>query len=93
MGGGLDFGSMTRYDKIVMSYKMLHGQCPEKLKNRFAYRSQVSNYQTRNSDKLQITRPRLELTKKSFCFSVERGWNACQELSEELVISLSLKST
>ena len=38
-------------------------------------RSQVSNCQARYSDKLQIIRPRLELTRKSFCFSGAKSWN------------------
>ena len=38
------------YDKLVMVHEMLSGHCPKKLKNRFACKSQVSYYQTRNSD-------------------------------------------
>ena len=71
----LDVHSMIRYDKLVMTYKILNRECPEKIKNVFKFRSEISNYQTRNSDALQVIRLRLELTKKSFCYSAAKSWN------------------
>ena len=62
-----DVRSVIRYDKLV-THEMLNGQYSEKSKNRFTCRSEVSNYQTRNSDKLQ-------LTKEIFCFSTAKSWN------------------
>ncbi len=71
----LNVRSLITYDKLLMTYKIVNGQCPEKLKGKFKLISQISNYQARNSDPLQIPRPRLEITKKSFSYSAVKSWN------------------
>ena len=58
----------------MITHKMLNRECPERMKNLFKLRSEISNYQARNSDALQVIRSRLELT-KSFCYSAEKIWN------------------
>ena len=65
----LSLRSMIRYYKLLTKHKMSNGQCPGKLKNRFTCRFQVSNYQTRNSDKLQIVVPRLGSRKRDSTLS------------------------
>ena len=47
-----------------MMHEIVNRQCLNILKNHFACRSQVSNYQTRNSDKLQIIRLHLSSQKR-----------------------------
>ena len=48
------FGCIIGYNELMVTHEMTNGQCPKALKSQFAYRSQISNYQTRNSDILQI---------------------------------------
>ena len=57
---------LIRYDRLVMTHKILHGNCPDNLENRFMRRSQISSYSTSNSQNLHLPKPRLEFTKKSF---------------------------
>ena len=61
-----------KLDQAVMVRKFLNGQCPQVLKQTFTKRSQVSKYETRRSDDLQVPRTRLEITKKSFSYKVPR---------------------
>ena len=50
-------------------------KCPEILKQEFTKRSQVSKYETRRANDLQVPRPRLEITKKSFSYKGAKVWN------------------
>ena len=61
------------FDKAVLTYKIIHGLCPDKLKNKFTQRSMVSAYRTRNYLDLQIPRARLEYTKRDY--SAAKVWN------------------
>ena len=89
----LDVRSMTRYDKRVITHEMVNGQCPEKLKNRLHtdLKSLTIKLETLTNFRLQDLA--LNSQKRASAL-VPRGVGiTCQELSEELVISLSLKST
>ena len=59
----------------MMVHKILNEQCPEILKQKFTKRSQVSKYETRRVNDLQIPRPRLEITQKSFSYKGAKVWN------------------
>ena len=58
-----------------MTYKILHGLCPDNLRHKFVERSMVSEYKTRNYRDLQIPKVRLEYAKRSFYFSGVKNWN------------------
>ena len=58
-----------------MTYKILHGLCPENLRHKFLARSMVSEYKTENHRGLQIIKVRLEYAKRSFYFSGVKSWN------------------
>ena len=62
-------------NRLVMTYKILHGNCPDNLQNKFTPRYQISSYPTRNSQNLHLPKPRLEFTKKSFQFTGASAWN------------------
>ena len=44
----LDVKSLISLDLGVMTYKILHGLCPDNLRNKSVERSMVSEYKTRN---------------------------------------------
>ena len=58
-----------------MTYKILHGLCPDNLRNKFVERSMVSEYKTRNHRDLQILKVKLEYAKRSFYLSGVKNWN------------------
>ena len=43
----LDVKSLIPFDQGVMTYKILHGLCPDNLRHKFVERSMVSEYKTR----------------------------------------------
>ena len=53
-------------------HNILDEQCQEIIKQKFTKRSQASKYQTRRVNDLQVPRPRLEITRKSFRIKVPR---------------------
>ena len=55
--------------------KVLNEQCPEILKRKSTKRSQVSNFETRRVNGMQVPRPRLEVTRKSFSYKGAKVWN------------------
>ena len=61
--------SLISFDQGVMTYKILHGLCPDYLRHKFIERSMVSEYKTRNHRDLQVPKGRLEYAKRSFYFS------------------------
>ncbi len=64
-----------KYDQLVMSYKIINRQYPESLLDVHHYRSQQSNYKTRNSRDLQIPRNNLEYLSKGFHYFALRASN------------------
>ena len=67
-----------------MTHKILHGNCPDNLQNKFTRRSQISSYSTRNSHNLHLPKPRLEFTKKSFQFTGATAWNEIPQKYRDL---------
>ena len=66
---------LTKFDRSVMTYKIISRQCPESLWDKYHYRTQHSNYRTRNCRDLQIPRNNLEYVKKGFHYSALKAWN------------------
>ena len=52
-----------------MTYKILHGLCPDNPRHKFVERSMISEYGTRSHRDLQIPMVKLEYAKRSFDFS------------------------
>ena len=88
------------WDMVLMTHEVINGQCPKILTNQFACRSQVSNYQSRNSDTLQIIRLCLGSQKRSTEYLMLLGrislnYNSCFFLSpipRNLIFAYLLKS-
>ena len=66
---------LTKFDRSVMTYKIISRQCPESLWDKNQHRTQHSNYRTRNCRDLQIPRNNLEYVKKGFHYSALKAWN------------------
>ena len=60
---------MLQFDRSVLMFKMINKICPKSLHNKFAERSTISKYDTRNKTDLQI--PRL-----SFTYTGLKTWNS-----------------
>ena len=58
-----------------MVHKILNGQCPDTLEQKFKRRSQISKYETRRVNDLHVTNPGLELTRKSSSYKSGKVWN------------------
>ena len=71
----LSANELMKLDQAMIAHQILNEQCPEILKRKFTKRSQVSKYETRRVNDLQIPRPRLEMTKKSFSYNGAKVWN------------------
>ena len=71
-----------------MTYKILHGLCPDNLHHKFVERSMVSEYGTRNHRDLPIPKVRLAYAKTSFCFSCVKNWNEIPDnvLEQEFLV-------
>ena len=66
---------LIKFDRSVMTYKIINRQCPESLWDKYHQRTQVSNHITRNCRDLQIPRNNLEYVKKGFHYSALKAWN------------------
>ena len=71
----LDVKSLFSFDQEAMTYKILHGLCPDNLRHKFVERSIVYEYKTRNHRDLQIPKVKLEYAKRIFCFLGVKNWN------------------
>ena len=56
--------NIIRYDRNVMTYKIVNRLCPENLFDKYLTTSCFSSYNTRNSQDLQIPRCRTEFSKR-----------------------------
>ena len=63
------------YDRAIMAHKIIGKRCPENLKGKFTRRNRISIYETRKIHDLQIPKPRLELSKRSFSYVGAKVWN------------------
>ena len=71
----LTFEQLIKFDRSVMTYKIINRQCPESLWDKYHPRTQLSNHITRNCRDLQIPRNNLEYVKKGFHYSALKAWN------------------
>ena len=71
----LNVENLFRYDRTVMTYKIVNRLCPESLWNKYHPRSSYSTYNTRHCKDLQIPRYRTEFAKKGFHYAVLASWN------------------
>ena len=68
----LNVENLFRYDRNVMTYKIMNRLCPETLWDKFQLRSFHS---TRHCKDLQIPRYRTEFAKKGFHYAALTSWN------------------
>ena len=80
----LSVENLVRFDRSVMAYKILNKLSPESLWDQYQYKSQYSNYETRNCKDLQIPRLRTEHAKKRFYYSALKALNDIPELKGHL---------
>ena len=71
----LSVSNLIKFDRALMIYKILNGLCPESLNGKLITRSQISKYQTRNQQDLDIPRLNLEFSKTSFFYTGAKAWN------------------
>ena len=55
---------MFQFDRLVLMYKIINKICPESLRDKFAERSSISKYDTRNKTDLQVPRRNLDFSTK-----------------------------
>ena len=68
----LNVENIIRYNRNVMTYKIIDRLCPENLEDKYLPGSCFSTYNVRNSQNLQIPRYGMEFFKKSFhCASLK----------------------
>ena len=85
----LDVRNLIKFDRLITTYKINNGLCPENLKSKFTPRSNISRYNTRKIDDFEIPRLRLEYCKKSFGYQGASAWN---EIPKQIQDSASLSS-
>ena len=66
---------LIKFDRSVMTYKIINKQCPESFWDKYHQRTQLSNRITRNCSDFQIPRNNLEYVKKGFHYSTLKAWN------------------
>ena len=67
-------GRLNSIRKLREIHKILKEMCPENLKGKFTRRTKISKYETRRINDLQIPKPRLEISKKSFSYAGAKVW-------------------
>ena len=87
----LNVENIIRYDRDIMTYKIMNKLCPEKFFNKFLPRSSVSKYNTRHCRDLQIPRYRTEFAKIGFHYSALKAWNDLPAELRELPTQNSFK--
>ena len=87
----LNVENIIRYDRKIMTYKIMNKLCPEKFFNKFLPRSSVSKYNTRHCRDLKIPRYRTEFAKKGFHCSALKAWNDLPATLRELPTQNSFK--
>ena len=55
----LSVSNLIKYDRAIMTYKMMNGLCPDSFTGKFITKSEISSYSTRNQ--LDIDTPRQNL--------------------------------
>ena len=71
----LSVEKIITYDRAIMAHKIPSEKVSRNLKGKFTGRNQISKYETRRMHDLQIPKPRLELSKRSFSYVGAKVWN------------------
>ena len=71
----LSVEKIITYDRAIVVHKILRKKCPGNIKGMFTRRNQISTDETRRMHDLQIPKPRLELSKRSFSYFGAKVWN------------------
>ena len=67
---------MFQFDRSVLMFKITSEIFPESLHHKFAERSSISKYDTRNKTDLQIPRLNLDFSRNSFNYAGLKTWNS-----------------
>ena len=60
-----------------MMFKILNGETPDYLSNKFIFRNDTASYRLRNSEmRLAFPQLRTDYVRKSFCYSGAALWNS-----------------
>ena len=64
--------------KAIMMFKILKGQTPDYLSNKFIFRNDTTSYRLRNSREMRLAlpQPRTDYVRKSFPYSGAALWNS-----------------
>ena len=68
--------TIIKFDRSVQIYKIINKIFPESPHDKFAERSTISKYGTRNKTDLQIPRLNLDFSRKRFNYTGLRTWNS-----------------
>ena len=68
-----------QFDRSVQMFKIINKICPESLHDKFAERSSISKYDTRNKTDIQIPRLNLDFSRKSFNYIGLKTWSSIPE--------------
>ena len=71
----LSVENLFRFDRSVMTYKILNKISPNSLWEKFYLRSAYLTYETRSCKNLQIPKIKTELMRKIFQYSAVKDWN------------------
>ena len=62
--------------KVIMMFKILNGETPDYLSNKFIFRNDTTSYRLRNSEmRLALPQPRTDYVRKRFSYSGAALWN------------------
>ena len=67
--------NLIRYDRNVMTYKIVNKLCPGNLWDKYQPRSSHLTYRTRHCKDFQIPRYKTEFAKKGFHYAALKSWN------------------
>ena len=69
--------NQRRFAKAVMMFKILNGQTPDYLSNKFISRNDTTSYRLRNTEtRLALPQPRTDYVRKSSSYSGAALWNS-----------------
>ena len=66
---------LMRFDRAVMTYKIVNQLCPDGRQSKFMERSAISKYNTRNRKDLHVQELVLEHSKRGFWYTGPISWN------------------
>ena len=76
-----------KYDRAMMTYKMMNDLCPDSVNGRFSTMSEISSYSTRSHIDIDIPRQNLEFSYASFFYSGAKTWN---EIPRNIRMSITI---